>query len=79
MRAPSPEASCTGLSRGRRGRGAGGRGAEGRGGGGKGGTGGGGEGEKREEGKSLRADAAAQFKLLPVVNFICEVVDQNVI
>ena len=34
---------------------------------------------KREEGKSLRADAAAQFKLLPVVNFIREVVDQNVI
>lgn len=38
----------------------------------------GGEGEK-EEGKSLRADAATWFKLLPVVNFICEVVDQNVI
>ena len=53
---------------------------EGRGGGGRGGTGGGrGEGVKREEGKSLSADAAAQFKLLPVVNFIREVVDQNVI
>lgn len=32
---------------------------------------------KRE--KSPCADAAAQIKLLPVVNFICEVVDQNVI
>ena len=38
----------------------------------------GGEGERRE-GKSLRADAAGQIKLLPVVNFIHEVVDQNVI
>lgn len=29
--------------------------------------------------ESLPTDAAAQIKLLPVVNFIREVVDQNVI
>lgn len=78
MRAFSPEAKLHRLVQREKGEGSGGEGW-GTSRGGRGGMGGGGEGAEREEGKSLPADAAAQFKLLPVVNFIREVVDQNVI